>query len=84
MERTKYMQQIMNETYAGVAIEAIQSGTLEGAWEKLIARRLLKDYQAGHSEAEVILSAMGGINEEERLRAAKYITSSKIPESCKK
>lgn len=81
MERTKYMQTIMNETYPDVAIEAIKGG-FEGAWERLIARRLLTDYQAGHSEAEVILAAMGGISQEKRLRAAKYIISSKIPQSC--
>jgi hypothetical protein len=77
MTRTKYMQTVMNETYPGIAIEAIKNG-FEGAWDRLIAERLLKDYNAGNSEAECIIEAAGGLSMQKRMQAAKLITSSKI------
>jgi|GEM_PF-2904438 len=80
MERTEYMQSLMNDTYSSVAIEAIQNG-FDGSWERLIAARLRKDYVAGHSEAEVIVHAVGGVSDQKLMEAAKLITSSKIPEN---
>lgn len=77
MERTKYMTAILNETYPLVAIEAIKNG-FDGALERLIAARLRKDYNNGHSEAEVIMSAVEG----SASNAAKLIINSKIPEPC--
>lgn len=79
MERTKYMQDIMNATYPEIAIEAIRRG-FDGAWERLIAHRLHVDFKKGVSDAEVILDYVGGAEEEDRLEAAKYILKSKIPE----
>lgn len=74
MERTNYMQAIMTETYSDVAIEAIKTG-FNGAWERVIARRLERDYINGHSEAEVIVESAGSLKQ-----ASYLITSSKIPE----
>jgi hypothetical protein len=77
MIRTKYMQSIMNATYPHIAIEAIKNG-FDGAWQRLIAERLLNDYNAGNSEAECIIESVGGLSMQKRMQAAKLITSSKI------
>jgi len=75
MERTKYMQSLMTDTYGQVAIEAIKGG-FYGAWERAIARRLRRDYSAGHSEAETIVQSVDG----DFTKASYLITSSKISE----
>lgn len=75
MERTTYMQTIMTETYADVAIEAIKGG-FDGAWERLIGRRLNRDYANGHSEAEMIVESVMG----DMVKASNLIINSKIPE----
>jgi len=77
MTRTPYMQLLMTSTYPMVAIEAINGG-FEGAWERLIAERLLNDYNAANSEAECLLLSVGGLSMQKRMQAAKLITSSKI------
>jgi hypothetical protein len=77
MTRTMYMQSLMNATYPGIAIEAIKGG-FDEAWERLIAEKLLKDYNAGNSEAECIIESVGGLSMQKRMQAAKNITSSKI------
>lgn len=79
MERTKYMTQIMNETYAGVAIEAVKNG-FDGSWERLIAAKLRKDYIKGISEAECLVHAAGGVSDQKLLQMAHFITNSKIVE----
>lgn len=84
MERTVYMKKTMNDTYAGVAIEAIERG-FDEAWERLIAERLRTDYEKGISEAEVIIDSVKGKwdNTQQQLMAAAHlITSSKIPQPC--
>ena len=45
MKRTPYIKLVMESTYSQVAINAVLSGTIEGAWEKAIAERLQKDYE---------------------------------------
>lgn len=77
MTRTKYMQEIMNSTYSGIAIEAIHRG-FDGSWERLIAKQLRKDYEAGNSEAECIIDAVGGLSDQKLLQAAGLIIESKI------
>ena len=79
MERTKYMQDTMIKTYAGVAIEAIKTGTLTGAWEKCIARQIEQDVKADISEAVVIMESVGN----DSLKAAYLITNSKIPDHAR-
>jgi hypothetical protein len=80
MTRTPYMQRLMTSTYSMIAIKAINGG-FDNAWERLIAERLLKDYNAGNSEAECLIESVGGLSKEKRMQAAKLITSSKIPEN---
>lgn len=76
------MTNIMNSTYPNVALEAIKGkGGVAGAWERLIAERLLRDHQAGNKAAIAIVSAMGGLSIEKRMRAAAYIISSKIEDA---
>lgn len=82
MERTIYMQKVMNDTYTDVAIEAIKGG-FNGAWERLIAERLRTDYDKGISEAEVIIDSVKGKwdnTQQQLMMAAHLITSSKILE----
>lgn len=69
----------MTSTYTGVAIEAIKNG-LDGAWERLIAQRLLIDYKSDHSEAVEILNTQTGTDsmKNKSLLAAFLITSSTI------
>lgn len=73
MERTNYMQTIMIETYSGVGPEAVLRG-FDGAWERLIAKRLLEDQKQDISEAVVILESTGN----DPMKAAKMILNSKI------
>lgn len=77
MERTKYMSHLMTSTYQGILIEALQGG-FDGAWERLIARQLQKDCRNNHSEAIEIVDSV----ENDLMKAAKLIYSSKIPEPC--
>jgi hypothetical protein len=77
MQRTEYMQKIMMATYNDVAIEALKNG-FDGAWERLIARRLKLDASNGNSEAEVILQANG----DNAAIAAKMIYNSKMEQPC--
>jgi hypothetical protein len=81
MTRSKYMQELLSSTYPHVAIEAI-SGGFDGAWERLIASRLRKDYSENHSESvEIVNSLYAGddFTLREAFRKAAYlITSSKI------
>lgn len=56
MTRSKYMQSLLTSTYPMVAIEAIKNGW-EGAWERLIAKRLRIDYKSDHSEAVELINA---------------------------
>ncbi len=74
--RTTYMQSLMQSTYSLVAIEAIQSGTISLAWEKVIARQLVRDAQADKSEAVLILESCNG----DVMEAAKLVTGSIPPE----
>lgn len=83
MKRTPYFQHLMTSTYPSLPIEAVQNG-FTGAWERLIAAQLQKDFVKGHSEAEVLLQSMADSVEPLRnicLKAAYLITSSKI-EPC--
>ena len=76
------MQSIMNATYPSIAIEAIIGG-FDGSWERLIAKRLEKDYNAYHSEAIEIVNSVfipGESLTKASLKAAYLITSSKIAE----
>lgn len=75
MERTNYMQSLMTATYSQVPIIAIQTGTIEKAWDKAIAELLKKQVAKGHSEAEVILQAAEG----DYMKAAKLVLESEIP-----
>lgn len=50
------MQSLLSSTYEGVAIEAIKS-EWDGAWERLIAKRLRIDYKSDHSESVVLIDA---------------------------
>jgi hypothetical protein len=77
MERTKFMQSIMNATHAMSMTEAVFRG-FDGSWERAIAASLKIEVRTGNSEAEVILQAAGG----DYLKAAYLITSSKIPENA--
>lgn len=82
MERTTYMQSLMNKTYAEVAIEAIKSG-FDGSWQRCIAREIQKDYLADHSEANEIINSCkvsGEPASKTYLKAAYLITESKIPQ----
>lgn len=71
--RTPYMQQIMMDTYTGIAIEAIYRG-FAGSWERLIAKRLVRDAQIGISEAELILESCSN----DVMKAAHLVTGSKV------
>jgi hypothetical protein len=73
MTRTAYMQQIMNETYPQIVIEAVNGG-FKGAWQRLIAKRLQKDCKADHSEAIEICDSVGN----DLTKASYLVTSSKI------
>jgi hypothetical protein len=73
MERTPFMQQLMNITYPEVAIEAIKGG-FSGSWERCIARHLKLIYRH-HSEAAEIVDYCEG----DYMKAAHLITSSQIP-----
>lgn len=55
MERTTYMTNLMTSTYPNIAPEAVMNG-FDGAWERLIAAKLLKDYERGHSESEELMN----------------------------
>jgi hypothetical protein len=77
MERTQYMQKLMTQTYPQIAIEAI-TGSFEGAWERLIAKKLKKDVDSGHSQACEICESVGN----DYMKAAYLITSSVIPENA--
>lgn len=83
MTRSKYMQSLLTSTYPMVAVEAI-SGGFDGAWERLIASRLRKDYSENHSEAVEIVNSLYAADDftlNEAFRKAAYlITSSKIEE----
>lgn len=71
----------MNRTYGSVAIQACLQGTIVGAWEKLIADEIHKDYLQDHSEAcEIVdsVSIPGLPATKTYLKAAYLITSSKI------
>lgn len=59
MRRTPYMQLVMNSTYSQVAINAIISGRIEGAWEKAIAERLHRDYKEGSPLPMEVLKQFG-------------------------
>lgn len=85
MTRSTYMQNLMTLTYPTIAIEAIKNG-FDGAWERLIAERLRKDYRADHSQAVVLVDSQpidDNVPEELQLfhksiKAAHLITSSTI------
>lgn len=81
MTRTKYMQDIMNATYPGVAIEAIKNG-FAGSWERLIAKKIREDYNQGHSEAECLVQGIGGLSDQKLVELAHLITKSKIVAIC--
>lgn len=84
MERTNYMQSLMTSTYPSIPMEAIMGG-FDGSWERLIAKRLEKDYRRHHSEAVEIVDSCDAPGEKSNacfLRAAYLITSSKIPENA--
>lgn len=69
----------MTSTYPSIAIEAIKNG-FDGAWERLIAAKLRKDFDKGHSEAtELVLGLGPELSFNTRLHfIAKQITSSTI------
>ena len=76
------MQDLLINSYSGVAVEAIIRG-FNGSWQRAIAARLAIDYHFGHSEAECIVQS---INEkpgaekpgaEDFLAAAELIINSK-------
>lgn len=84
MKRTKYMDGLMTKNYPNVGIEAIMHG-FDGSLERLIAKRLEKDYRRHHSEAVEIVDSCDAPGEKSNacfLRAAYLITSSKIPENA--
>jgi hypothetical protein len=74
------MQQVMNEIYNKVAIEAIASG-FDGSWERVIAERLYIDYLKDHSECCEIVGSIKIFSSLKNAcqKAAYLITSSKIP-----
>lgn len=83
MERTAYMQSLMDRTYPGVAIETIQNG-FNGSWERLIAKELELSYRRYHSEACEIVDSCDVPGDKSNacfLRAAHLITASKRPET---
>lgn len=79
------MQQCMTLTYPMMALEAIKSG-FDGAWERLIAAKVLKDFINDFSEAFELMSF---VSQEDpampvkaaALKVAYLITNSKIPDS---
>lgn len=75
VKRTPFMSLIMLTTQPNVFSEAL-SGGFDGAWERLIAKRLEAHKIAGNSEAEMILEAAEG----DSLKAAYMVTSSTIQE----
>lgn len=81
--RTNYMQNLMTSTYPMIAIEAIKGG-FDGSWERLIAKRLITDYEKDHSEAVEIMNSFLGMGIKSianaSVKAAYLITSSKTPE----
>ena len=86
MERTNYMQLLMTVTYPDICLEAIKT-KFDGAWERLIAKRVLRDYLDKHSEAcELMDYAMKedpSLSVQRAALAVGYlITSSKIPENA--
>lgn len=75
MERTNYMQSLLNDTYANAAVIAIQTGTINGAWEQALRNRLRQEVKNKVSEAEVILQYCGG----NYFAAAELIKTSNVP-----
>jgi hypothetical protein len=79
MTRTMYMQHLMTSTYPKLALVAIQMGTLNGAWEKLIANKILLDCKNDQNpQAFDLLEATGDkeYTAETFLKAAYLVTSS--------
>ena len=79
--RTPYMQRLLTSTYSMVAVEAIKGG-FDGSWERLIAKRLISDYENDHSEAVEIMNSFFSMCiksiAQASVKAAYLITSSKI------
>ena len=80
IHRTAYMSWLMTSTYSQVAIIAIMSGSLKGAWEKAISDQLFLDvYAHQNPQAFDILEMTGdeAYNKETFLKAAYLVTGSK-------
>lgn len=73
MKRTPFMQLLWCTTQHLIYGEAVLRG-IEGAWERVIAKRLTTYAIEGHPEAGDILES----GDSDPLKAAYLITSSKI------
>ena len=81
------MQLLLTVTQPEIDLEAIRS-TFSGSWERLIAKRILRDYLAKHSEAcelmEYAMKEDPSLSvQRAALAVAQLITSSKIHENVK-
>jgi hypothetical protein len=78
------MQKIMNDTYPGIAIEAITNG-FEGSWERLIAKKLFDKAASSNvfimMEAHSILKQTGcKVWDEEACLKSAYLITGSTPE----
>lgn len=79
------MQQCMTITYPSIAIEAIKT-RFDGAWERLIAKVVLRSFLAQHSEAcelmDYVMKEDPSLSIQRAALAVGYlIVESKIPEN---
>ena len=80
LQRTAYMSWLMQTTYQQVAIIAINTGTLKGAWEQAIANQLYTDiFIDQNPQAFELLDLTGEPNYtlDTFLKAAYLVTGSK-------
>lgn len=66
------MQSVYSSTYHGVGVEAFLNG-FDGSWERLIAKRILADYEKGISEAEVLMDAQFSAGIKSKAHAASNV-----------
>ena len=81
MQRTTYMQSLMNRTYPGVAIEAIKNG-FDGSLERLIADALRYDWYNQSENAESVLNLVADRNKlsaKDLYMKAAYLITSSLP-----
>jgi hypothetical protein len=62
MQQTAYINWLKQVTYPSAAIEAIVSGSIIGAWERLIARQILSDLHDQNAAAFNLVGDLQPIN----------------------